>query len=390
MKRSAGSLKRIGCILVLLALILCAACGRREAPAGTQTPAQTQEPEQPQEADTKPGGQETPGENAQPDGTDTETGADTQPETERVTESETLPQAVYTPDDKTVYSTTTLNVRAGDSTDTEKLGKFTRGQKVHQLAVGDNGWVRIEYKGQTAYVSGQYLSETEPETEAYAPAGRDVVIHGSGNGQLIVIDPGHQRHANKEQEPIGPGASETKKKVTAGTTGAGTGIEESEMVLQVGLKLRDALVSAGYRVIMVRESQDVDLSNVERAKIANDNHADAFLRLHGNATDSSSVRGANPIIMTKKNPYNASLHDASYRLAQCVIEEYCDATGIKNRGVKEADTYSGINWSEVPVILFEMGFMSNPDEDRLLNDPSFQDRMVKGIVNGLNRYFAGN
>ncbi|MBQ5952414.1 MAG: N-acetylmuramoyl-L-alanine amidase [Lachnospiraceae bacterium] len=326
-----------------------------------------------------------------PETTAPATEAPTEAPTEPVTEAPTTEApAVYTPSEKTMYATGTVNVRAADNTDAEILGRLKLAEAVQQLAEGDNGWRRVSYKGQEAYVSGRYLSEKQPETPApyTPPAVRDVTIHGSGNGQLIVIDPGHQRRANKEQEPVGPGSDKTKKKVTAGCTGVVSKIEESVVVLKVGLRLRDLLVENGYRVIMVRESQDVDISNIERAQIANKYKADAFLRLHINSTDSSSVRGANPIITTKNNPWNGNLYSKNKKLASCVLEAYCEATGIKSRGVKESDDYSGNNWAEVPTILFEMGFMSNPEEDRLLTDAAFQENMAKGIVNGLNRYFG--
>lgn len=97
-----------------------------------------------------------------------------------------------------------------------------------------------------------------------------------GNSRLIVIDAGHQRYGNNEQEPIGPGSNETKAKVTSGATGIVTGKLESLINLEVAFKLKEKLEVSGYQVIMVRTSQDVNTSNSERAKIANENNAGAF------------------------------------------------------------------------------------------------------------------
>ena len=111
------------------------------------------------------------------------------------------------------------------------------------------------------------------------------------NKRVICIDPGHQTRGNSAKEPIGPGATETKAKVTGGATGVATGQTEYQLNLDVSLKLRDALESKGYTVIMTRTTNNVDMSNSERAKIANDANAAAFIRIHANSIDSSSVKG---------------------------------------------------------------------------------------------------
>lgn len=206
------------------------------------------------------------------------------------------------------------------------------------------------------------------------------------NKSLIVIDAGHQAYGNNEQEPIGPGASETKAKVTAGATGISTGKLESEINLEVALKLQKKLQEANYQVIMIRTSQDVNLSNSERAKIANDNNADAFIRLHCNSDDTSSASGTLTIAPSLNNPYCNQIASSSYDLSKKVVDKICNRTGSKNRGVMISDTMSGINWCKVPVTIIEMGFLSNPQEDMLLSDSIYQDKIVDGIVEGINEF----
>lgn len=206
------------------------------------------------------------------------------------------------------------------------------------------------------------------------------------NKPLIVIDAGHQAHGNNEQEPIGPGASETKAKVTTGATGISTGKLESEINLEVALKLQKKLQEANYQVIMIRTSQDVNLSNSERAKIANDNNADAFIRLHCNSADTSSASGTLTMAPSLNNPYCNQIASSSYNLSKKVVDKICNRTGSKNRGVMISDTMSGINWCKVPVTIIEMGFLSNPQEDMLLNDSIYQDKIVDGIVEGINEF----
>ncbi len=207
-----------------------------------------------------------------------------------------------------------------------------------------------------------------------------------GNNRLIVIDAGHQRYGNNDPEPIGPGAMETKAKVTSGATGVVTGNLESQINLEVALKLKGRLEKCGYQVIMVRTSQDVDMSNSERAKIANENKADAFIRLHCNSDDVFSTRGVLTIAPSNTNRFCSQISDASQLLSKCVLDNICQATGAKDRGVMISDNMSGINWCQVPVTIVEMGFISNPEEDRLLSDGGYQDKIVTGIIKGINEF----
>lgn len=202
----------------------------------------------------------------------------------------------------------------------------------------------------------------------------------------IVIDAGHQSKGNPEKEPIGPGASITKAKVLSGTSGVSTGVPEYKVTLQVAKKLQKVLEKRGYQVIMVRMGNDVNISNTERAEIANQNHADAFIRIHCNGSENSSATGALTMCQTKDNPYCGKFYKQSRALSESVIKELCSATGARNAGIIETDTMSGINWCQVPVTIVEMGFMTNPKEDRKLNDESYQNKLARGIADGVERF----
>ena len=204
----------------------------------------------------------------------------------------------------------------------------------------------------------------------------------------IAIDPGHQARGNSEKEPIGPGSTTMKAKVAGGTKGVSTGVPEYELTLNIALLLRDNLVSKGFNVVLVRETNDVNISNAQRAEIANQAGADIFIRLHADAVDNGSVTGATTMCQTSSNPYNGALYTQSRLLSECVLSSYTQITGIKSRGIAETDTMTGINWSQVPVTIIEMGFMTNAAEDEKMNDPEFQLLMIEGLSSGIDLYFA--
>ncbi len=209
------------------------------------------------------------------------------------------------------------------------------------------------------------------------------------NGYTVVIDPGHQQHANSGQEPIGPGAEETKPKVASGTQGVSTGTPEYQLTLTVSLRLEQELKQRGYNVVMVRTVNDVDISNKERADLAARAGGDVFIRVHANGSDDPGVSGTCTICPGAENPYmEESLIRQCRDLSERIADKVSAATGFRNLGAIAMDNMSGINWCTIPVSIVEMGFMTNPAEDEAMGTPECQQQIAAGIADGIDDYFA--
>lgn len=327
---------------------------------------------------------------------DESNGTDSEANTEETTEEQT--EADIEVETK-LFAQTNVNVRSLPSTDGEKLGTLNRNQEVVGLGDAVDGWQKIRYNDGIAYVSAQYLGKEKVEIQSTQASDNQMQVDEitaddlqlpadfDPNGIVVVIDPGHQGRGNSQKEPDGPGSSTMKAKVSSGATGCVTNQKEYVLNLAVSLKLKEVLAARGYQVVMIRESHSINISNSERAKFANKIGADAFIRIHANSSEKSSVYGVETICQTASNPYNASLYNECRKLSECVLDEFVESTGAKKRHVWETDTMSGINWCQVPVTILEMGFLSNPDEDKLMASEDYQNKMVEGIANGLDKYF---
>lgn len=208
------------------------------------------------------------------------------------------------------------------------------------------------------------------------------------DGYVVVIDPGHQAKADYGQEPVGPGSSETKARVSSGTSSINTGSPESKLVLAVSLKLRDSLKTHGIRVVMTRTTQDVDISNVERAQIANGASADLFVRIHADGAADTSIHGVLMLYPATITGWTDDIAVESKRAARLALDELIAATGAHDRGLSARRDLSGFNWSDVPVILPEIGLMSNAAEDKLLATDAYQDKIVQGLTNAILQYLG--
>ena len=143
-------------------------------------------------------------------------------------------------------------------------------------------------------------------------------------------------------------------------------------------------------MIMTREDNETAISNSERARLANDAGADIAIRIHANGSEDTSVNGALALIASQNNPDTSALYGDSRELAEDVLGTYCASTGMQNLGIQENDTMTGLNWSEVPVMILEMGFMTNEQDDRNMEDADYRNKMVDGIVDGIEQYYESH
>lgn len=206
---------------------------------------------------------------------------------------------------------------------------------------------------------------------------------------VVVIDPGHDLRANPATEPIGPGSSIRKIKDGGGTHGVVSGLTEAELNLRVAVRLRTLLERVGVRVVMTRtETVGTSIGNVARARIANRAGAALFLRIHADGSTDPSARGTHTLYPTLRRGWTDDVYASSKRAARTVQSELVRALGFPDRGLQEHSDFTGFNWADVPVILVEMGFMTNATEDRLLATSAYQRRAAIALCRGALRYLG--
>lgn len=210
------------------------------------------------------------------------------------------------------------------------------------------------------------------------------------SGVTIGLDPGHQSHANSDKEPVSPGSSDMKAKVSSGTQGRFTGVPEYKINLQVALKLKDKLEALGAAIIMTRESSDVDISNAERAKMMNDANVDCWLRIHANGNNDESVYGMFMLVPKQGclDTSDEAVQQASVTLGKALLKDAVASSDAKDLGLQPRGDQSGFNWSKVPVCNIEMGYMTNKNEDEALVSDDYQEKIAKGLAQGFVDFFT--
>lgn len=235
------------------------------------------------------------------------------------------------------------------------------------------------------------IESNNEDTDSKEPINEDLTKNDKMVGELsdkvIVIDAGHGINSYNKQEAIAPNTSETKAAFASGTKGVNQ--TEEQLNLSVALKLQTELEKTGAKIYMTRITHESDMTNIDRAKYANDLNADLSVKIHADGVDNSSTHGVSVLVPGTQYIRDDYIITESRKAGECVLEEFVNTTGAYNRGISVRNDLTGFNWTTVPIILIEMGFMTNPDEDKMMESNDYQDKMVQGIVDGIKKYFKG-
>ena len=196
---------------------------------------------------------------------------------------------------------------------------------------------------------------------------------------LICLDPGHGTvpAVGWQREPIGPGSRVTKIKDGGGAAG------EADIALQIARRTRTLLLGRGYRVAMTRTRSSYRGGNIARARFCNARGAALMLRIHADGSTDSAQRGISTLTPAFHRGWTDDVYRSSRRAARAIQSGLVRTTGARDLGVVERSDLTGFNWADVPVVLAETGFLSNPLDRRLLHSSAYQWRIARGLTAGV-------
>jgi N-acetylmuramoyl-L-alanine amidase len=199
---------------------------------------------------------------------------------------------------------------------------------------------------------------------------------------LICLDPGHGTipAIGRQTEPIGPGSTQRKIKDGGGTGG------EAPVALAIALRTRAILARDGYRVAMTRTGRTYAGGNIERARFCNLRHAALMIRIHADGATDPAFNGVKTLVPALHRGWTDDIYAASLRAARKVQAAVVDQTGARNLGLIQRSDLTGFNWANVPAVLVECGFMTNPRERRLLQTAAYQLKVARGLVRGAETF----
>jgi N-acetylmuramoyl-L-alanine amidase len=209
------------------------------------------------------------------------------------------------------------------------------------------------------------------------------VIVAAAPPPLVCLDPGHGTPpaVGLQLEPIGPGSRTMKLKDGGGAPG------EAAVALAIAKRARLLLLGRGYRVAMTRTGPTIHLGdgngNVARARFCNRRHAALMVRIHADGSTVRSLHGVSTLVPAWHKGWTDDIYARSLRAGRAMQKAVVRSTGALDRGVVQRSDLTGFNWANVPAVLVETGFMTNPTESRRLKSDPYQQRVARGIVRGV-------
>lgn len=229
------------------------------------------------------------------------------------------------------------------------------------------------------------LEENKESIEENKDIINEEISSKNKNGIKIVLDPGHSKNPGTEKEKISPDSDEMKLKDTSGSVGLISKKNEYEIAMDVTLKLKELLERDGYTVVLTKDNVETPLSSIERAEVGNRENANLMIRIHCDSFSNSSAKGSSMLVPKQRGYITKEISEKSIEYGKNIIEEYTKKTGLNNRGLQYRSDLTGFNWSKIPVVLLELGFISNPEEDKFLSSEENINTIAKGIKNGIEK-----
>lgn len=307
--------------------------------------------------------------------------------TDATTEQPMDEDGFYITNDYVVTVGDTINVRVSPSTDASIYALLGGGEVLKRTGYNSE-WTRVILDNTNFYIHSELVEITEAPPEAENE--KEDTASDTDAVKLekkVVIDAANQTNPNMSQEAIGPGSEETKQGATTGNTGVALGTKEYELNLIYAEALKAELEKRGYVVTITREENEVDLTNQARAQLANNSGATAFIRIQMNYSANSELSGIMAATMSGDSPYNANLHDDSYKLATRILQGATAKTGAVNHGIYETNELTAVNWSSIPVTVIYVGYLSNSQDEQNLLDENYLKDMIEGIADGIDYFY---
>lgn len=202
---------------------------------------------------------------------------------------------------------------------------------------------------------------------------------------LICLDPGHGTlpAVGRQTEPIGPGSGVRKIKDGGGAPG------EAPVALAIALRTRALLLRDGYRVALTRTGPTYAGGNIARARFCNVRHAALMIRIHADGSTDRSLHGIKTLVPALRRDWTSDIYGQSLRAGRRVQAALVRASGARNIGILFRSDLTGFNWADVPAVLVETGFMTNPTEGRLLRSAGYQLKIARGLTAGAEAFLLG-